>query len=592
MSHQSQLDKIIFDKLDLIPEAINPRYKEFMYGVDINFKYDPKGVPEIVDRTKYNARSFYMNNKKIKKAGVETAFTEEMKEEIFKCADDILYFAERYFTIRTLDHGKIKIPLRDYQKFWLRVSEFPEIRNRIWLACRQSAKSTTLTIEILHKMLFNEDYEYVILANKGGTAREIFARVRMAYEQLPLWMQPGVVEWNKGSVILDNDSRTFAAASSSDSIRGFSPNEVLLDEAAFVRNDEEFMASVYPTISSGTKSRITQISTPNGPRGIFYRDYMKAKDGKSSYFSFKVPWFFVPGRDEEWKKKQIEDTSYIQFRQEQDCDFLGTSDGLIDGESLERISNNVREPLILNDPELSEEGFEFFDLAREDHTYLMTVDTAEGKGQDSSTFTVFDITKKPFEQVCTYGNNNINPLLFPYKIAKIAEMYNMAYVIVENNNASGALVAQTLYNTVEYENTYCSNYDDVMGVGIRVSKSVKSLGCSALRTLAEKETLLIRSQRAFAELSNFKQGKNGSFNAAQGAHDDFVQNLWLFSWYTTTEDFQEILKGNLFHEVYREEIEDIENLKVTLPTGETMQTQQYDPFNAQSHRDNSRNAFW
>nr|CAI3971092.1 terminase large subunit [Ochrobactrum phage ORM_20] len=575
---------IRFDKIDLVPEAQNPRFKDLIEATNLNYRYDPN-APLIKDTTDYGPRSFYMNNKKIKRMGVEVNMTDEMREELMKCATDVLYFAERYYFIRTLDHGKIKIPLRDYQKFWLRIYEVPEIRNRVWLACRQSAKSTTLTVEIMHRMLFNEDFEYVILANKGNTAREIFSRVRMAYEQLPLWLQVGVQEWNKGSVKLENDSRVFAAASGSDSVRGFSPNEVLLDEAAFVRNDEEFMASVFPTISSGTKSRLTQISTPNGPRGIFHRDYTRAVKGLNNYFSYKVPWHFVPGRDEEWKRKQIEDTSLMQFKQEQDCDFLGTSDGLIDGMVLERIQDDIESPMLVNDEELSGPEYAIFELPKEGHSYVVTADTGEGKGKDSSTFTVFDVSSHPFVQVATYKSNQVSQLIFPNKLAKIAEIYNNAILIPERNNTSGGTVCYKVYYELEYPNVYLQG-DGEMDIGVHVSHAVRSTGTNSLRSLVEKGGLIIKDERSFKELSNFRLQKNGKYEAPDGEHDDMVQNLWLFAWYTQTQDFQEAIQENVYNRLYKEELDSIENLKVTTSNDA------YDPFNAKPVVGNSASAFW
>lgn len=543
-----------FDKLDTIKDVINPRYKELAESIDIDFLYDVKAFPEIVDSTQYNGRAFYKGNRQIKRSGTPIDMTPEMFDEIDRCQKDILYFAEKYFYVRTLDDGKIKIPLREYQKYWLRVSENQKIRQRVWMACRQSGKSSTLTIEILHRVLFNKDYQIAILANKGGTAREIFSRVRLAYEMLPFWLQVGVVEWNKGSMELENGSKVFAASTSSDSIRGFTLNEIILDEMAFVKNDVEFMTSTYPVIASGKKSRITMISTPNGPKGEFYDKVKKAKEGRNSFFSFAVPWHFVPGRDEEWKKDTIENTSYTQFRQEQECEFIGTGDGFLTAEALEMLALETRDPLRLNDPELSEDGFDIFDLPVEGNSYIATVDNAEGKDKDSSTISIIDITEKPFKQVATYDNNSISPLLFPYKIAKICEIYNNALCIIENNSI-GLAVASKLYLDLEYENMYISNNINETGIGVRVTRPLKQLGCSVLKSLLEKDMLKIRSNKTFKQLSNFVP-KNGTFNAAPGEHDDLVANLWLFAWYTTLGDFEEFLKNSLVKEMYGKEIED------------------------------------
>lgn len=558
---------IRFDKLDLIEDAINPRFKEVAESIDLGYRYiDPTEVPDVVDPTVYSPRSYYRGLKTIKRPGVQVQWTDEMKKTLWLCKNDILFFAEKFFTIRTLDHGKIKIPLRDYQKFWLRVSENPEIRNRVWLACRQSAKSTTLTIEILHRIIFNDDYQYVILANKGGTAREIFSRVRLAYEGLPLWMQVGVKEWNKGSVELENDSKVFAASTSSDSIRGFSPNEVLLDETAFIKNDEEFMNSTYPVISSGTKSRMTMISTPNGPRGVFHNNYKKAIGGKNSYFSFKVPWHFVPDRDEEWKRTTIENTSLTQFRQEQDVEFVGASGCIVSAEVLERMGEDLAEPVKMNDYETWDDYTDVFEQPKEGNSYIATVDTAEGKEKDASTITVWDVTQRPFRQVLTYQNRSISPLLFPHKIKKICEEYNKALAVVENNNA-GMIVAQHLYLDLEYENVYCSNMTNEMGIGIRTTHSLKALGVSLLTSYLEKRGIIVQSAKTHNEIANFV--RKGAGWEGEGSSDDLVQNCWMFAWFTSQADFQENFKtGNLVQELYAEDIEDIYKMQISVDRGQ------------------------
>ncbi|QNH71374.1 terminase large subunit [Rhizobium phage P9VFCI] len=566
-----------FEKLDTILDALNPRFQKTTDKIDLNYRFDPADIPDIVDPTQYGARNYYKNNKLIKRSGTPVQFTPAMQEELKRCALDILYFAEKYFFVRTLDYGKIKIPLRDYQKFWLRVSEEEDIRQRIWLACRQSGKSSTLTIEILHKVLFNDDYQIAILANKGGTAREIFSRVRLAYEMLPFWLQVGVVEWNKGSMELENGSKVFAASTSSDSIRGFTLNEIILDEMCFVKNDEEFMTSTYPVIASGKKSRITMISTPNGPRGEFHKNWQRAVKGKNSYYSFKVPWHFVPGRDAEWKQNTIENTSYTQFRQEQDVEFVGHGDGFLNAETLEMLAREIREPLRLNDPELSEQGFEIFELPQEGHAYIACVDNAEGKEQDESTISIIDITEKPFKLVGTFADNRISPLLFPHKIKKMAEIYNNAMTIVENNTI-GLTVAVGLYLDLEYENVYLSNNKDETGIGVRTTRPLKQLGCANLRSLLEKGAMKVPSQKVLHQLQNFVP-KNGTYNAAPGHKDDLVANLWMFGWYTSQGQFEEFLKNKLVQELYSKEIEETEAMSISVDRGNT-------------HRSGNHNSFW
>ena len=209
----------------MLTEYINPRYREIAESIDINTRYPLDDLPHVIDPNTYDKRAFYLGKSKIKREGYPIIVTPLMEEEIERCANDILYFAMKYCYIRTLDHGRILIPLRDYQKEYLRLSEIDELREMIFLAGRQTAKSTTFVIRVLHSIIFNDDYQIAILAQAGGTAQEIFSRVQLAYEELPLWLQIGVVEFNKRSLTLENGSKCFAGSTSKNGTRGFSLNE-------------------------------------------------------------------------------------------------------------------------------------------------------------------------------------------------------------------------------------------------------------------------------------------------------------------------------------------------------------------------------
>jgi hypothetical protein len=187
---------------------------------------------------------------------------------------------------------------------------------------RQSGKSTTMVSYLLHYILFNQNMSVAILANKLSTARELLGRLKLAYEYLPMWLQQGVVEWNKGSIVLENGSKALAAATSSSAVRGGSYNCIMLDEFAYVPQNvaEEFFSSVYPTITSGKDTKVIIVSTPKG-LNMFYRLWVNAtkkpgEEGKNEYFALDVHWRDVPGRDDEWKKQTIANTSVEQFRTE------------------------------------------------------------------------------------------------------------------------------------------------------------------------------------------------------------------------------------------------------------------------------------
>ena len=246
----------------------------------------------------------YLGNPNLKPAGTTHNFTEEELEQYLKCADDPEYFIENYIKVVHVDLGIVPFNLYDFQKTM--VNTIHQNRFSIFCTPRQVGKSTTVISYFLWYILFNEDVNIAVLANKGSLARDILSRLQLAYENLPKFLQQGVLIWNKGNIELENGSKIIASSTSSSAIRGGSYNMILLDEFAFVPPNiaDEFMASVYPTISSGTSTKIVVVSTPNG-LNHFYKMWEDAKDKRNNYVPVNVHWRDVPGRDDAWKEETI-----------------------------------------------------------------------------------------------------------------------------------------------------------------------------------------------------------------------------------------------------------------------------------------------
>jgi hypothetical protein len=270
-----------------------------------------------------NKSEKYLGNSNLKAAGVNVNFSEKQIAEYVKCSQDPLYFIKNYVKIVSLDKGLVPFEPYDFQEEIVRKVH----NNRFVIAKlpRQSGKSTTVVASLLHYILFNQNMSVAILANKLATARELLGRLKLAYEYLPLWLQQGVVEWNKGSIVLENGSKVLAAATSSSAVRGGSFNCIMLDEFAYVPQNvaEEFFSSVYPTITSGKETKVIIVSTPKG-LNMFYRLWVNAnkrpgEEGKNEYVPIEVHWSDVPGRDDEWKRQTISNTSEEQFRTEFEC---------------------------------------------------------------------------------------------------------------------------------------------------------------------------------------------------------------------------------------------------------------------------------
>lgn len=490
---------------------------------------------------------FYLNNTLLNGKGHKHHFNIEQLKEIKRCKEDICYFAEKYFTIVHIDHGKMKIPLYDYQKNLLHT--FEENRFNIVAQARQSGKSTTLTVFILHYILFNDDKTVALLANKGDTSQELLERIKLAFELLPLWLKPNVLEWNKRTCNFENGCSIIARATSSSSIRGLSISLVAIDETAFVEDWETFYRSTYPTISSGKQSRVILISTMKGMNHFhFLRE--QAREGRSSYKLFEVIWSDVPGRDEAWKKETIANTSQEAFDQEHCNIALGSSNTLIPSSLLQQIVDVT--------PVNSVENVLYYEMPKENNQYLITVDTSRGVGLDYSVAVVWNVSQYPIRQVAVFRSNEISPLIYPNLLYNLGVHYNHAWLLVESNDL-GSSVVSALNFDLEYDFIVndTSKESAKYSLGVATTKKTKRIGCTLLRNLMETEKLVIQDQNTVFEMANFVS-KGSSYEADKGFNDDAVMCCVMMAWYTSTEDFQEMMGSVLKTVLYEDRLAQLE----------------------------------
>ena len=502
----------------------------------------------------------YLGNPNLKKAGTEIQFTKKQVEEWIKCKSDPLYFAMTYMQIINLDEGLVPFAMYDFQQKIL--TDFHENRFNIAKLPRQTGKSTTVVAYLLHYAIFNDSVNIGILANKASTARELLGRLQLAYENLPKWMQHGVLVWNKGSLELENGSKIMAASTSASAVRGMSFNILFLDEFAFVPNHvaEQFFASVYPTITSGRSTKVIIISTPNG-MNHFYKMWEDARNGKNGYVTNEVHWSQVPGRDANWKEETMKNTSKRQFAQEFECDFLGSADTLISPAKLQAIP--------FKDPIQSNAGLDVYERSQEGHEYIITVDVARGIGGDYSAFIVFDITTLPYKVVAKYRDNEIKPIMFPSVIFQVAKEYHLPYILVEVNDI-GDSIAATLNYDLEYPNVLmCAmrgRAGQIVGqgfsgtktqLGVKMSITVKKQGCANLKAVLEEDKLTFCDFHILQELTTFIQRKQ-AWEADEGYHDDLVMCLVLFSWLVLQDYFKEMTDQDVRRRIYEEQKNQIE----------------------------------
>lgn len=491
---------------------------------------------------------YYKGNPLVKRDGIQQEWNQDDVTEYIKCMRDPVYFAETYAKIISLDKGLVSFNLYPYQREMFK--QFNENRFSIVLACRQSGKSISSVIYLLWYAIFQPEKTIAILANKGSTAREMLARVALALENLPFFLQPGCKILNKGSIEFSNNSRIIAASTSGSSIRGMSVNLLFLDEFAFVERASEFYTSTYPVISAGKDTKVIITSTANGIGNIFHRLWEGAVQGTNEYKPFQVNWWDVPGRDEEWKRQTIANTSQLQFDQEFGNTFFGTGDTLISAASLMEL--RVKQPIrILEGGKLL-----VYKEPSAGHEYIITVDVSKGRGQDYSTFTIIDVTERPFKQVAVYRNNVISPILFPNIIYKYAMVYNKSYVIIESND-QGGIVCNGLYHDLEYENIHLESTVKSGAIGIEMNKKTKRLGCSGIKDLIEERKLEICDEQTIMEISTFV-AKGQSFEASEGNHDDLMMNLVMFGYYTITQSFFNMTNIDLKRMMFEEKMRQIE----------------------------------
>ena len=501
----------------------------------------------------------YHGNPNLKPLAYQHDFSKEEIKEYLKCKEDPVYFIENYVKIITLDKGLQPFKLYDCQKE--KVDVIMNNRRVVLMEGRQQGKTVTSAACILHYTVFEEDKTVAIMANKASAAREVLNRYQIMYENLPLWMQQGVRVWNKGDVELENNSKVLTAATTAAAIRGKSVNWLYIDEAAIIPNNiaDEFFTSVYPTISAGETTKILLTSTPLG-YNHFWKFWNESEKGENGFENLFIPYYEIPGRDEKWLEEQKQLLGDVKFNQEVMCEFLGSTNTLINAQTIGRLSTK--------EPEYQNNGLDIYEDPKEGHYYAIAADTARGIGGDYSAFVVVDVTEMPYKVVAKYRRNDIAPMLFPDIIGKVGRDYNNAFILVEVNDI-GQQVVEILHQEVEYENIlstvteqsrqYVSpGFGKATKLGVTTSKQVKRQGCFSFKSLLEEQKLLIFDEHIIHEISTFIE-KGNTYQADEGYHDDLVMCLVLFGWLASQAFFKDMTDVNVREGLYGQQMGEIES---------------------------------
>jgi len=477
----------------------------------INTSLDNIDVDDIVVDGK-----FYQGNENILRKDALFKWTDDMREELKLCAKSILHFAENHFYIITED-GKRKIELYKYQKNLLKA--FKNNRFNVILSSRQSGKTTTITIYALWLVCFQSDKSITIVANKESTAKEIFSRIKMAYEQLPIYLKPNIKSWRKDGFNLGNDSAITVSTTSSSGPRGSTSNLLIIDEMAHCPNElmKELWKSAIPIISSMKKSQIVVISTPNGTDNKFYDLYKDSLKENSEWHLEVVNYWDVPGRDEVWKEKTLALMgSKEDFDQEYANVFHEPGKGVIDEEYLLQLKANCPEPVLV----LEDGSYKIFKLPNPESFYVIGVDVGEGIGRTNSVAQILDVSNlQDIQQVAVFASNSINPFHLGTKLMNVLDDWGRPPILVENNN-NGQQILDVLCQTHNYENVvsyhfegFSKHYNNANRFGIHNHTNTRYKGITNFRYWVNSlKAVKLNDIDTILEINNFIRLPNYTYS--------------------------------------------------------------------------------
>lgn len=462
----------------------------------------------------------YDDNGVVKKPGVKIQFDKTMMVNFAQSAKSVEYFASHFYYIINPVTGAQKIKLRPYQQRVLQT--FQNKQFNILLSARQVGKTTCSAIYILWYCLFNKDKTVAILANQAATAKSILTEIKYAYERLPNYLKPGILQYNEYNVKFENGCSIIAKATSAHALRGESVSLLYMDEVAFIPQNiaEDFWTANWPTLSTGGSCIL--VSTPNGTANLFYRLWKASQDKENDFVPSQVDWWEVEGRDEKWKEQQIRSIGKVKFAQEFGNQFQGSAVTLIDAEFLIKKLVKVQ-PLVSLD-----EFTRIWEHVEPNKKYLLSIDTGAGVGSDYSVINIFDITNYPARaaiQVGVWRRNDTAPPQFSDIVLDTAKKWNNAYIIGETNGLSNEVISRIFES--EYEYIFYDYDDDIYGVCSDVKS--KKQACIWFKENLESGKIILKDSDTIDELSYFEEVKEGIYKAksGRGLHDDCVVTcLW------------------------------------------------------------------
>ena len=519
------------------------------------------------------ANPFYENNVKLLKPNLVFVRTKEEVEEWKRCSQDIFYFIEKYAKTMT-PLGVDNITLRDYQKEYLDLLLHNQLT--IYLAARQSAKTTSSGLFLLWYVLFNTDKNAIVLGNKGKTAREILSKVKQVFYEVPYFLKPGVEKWNENEVVFDNGCRILTETTVAEPAIGFTLHCVLLDEFAHIAPNiqESFYKNIFPVITAAN-AKLMITSTQNGPE-LFCRLFTAAENGENEYKSFVTNWWQVPDwdpqtktwkkRDEAWHQKQVANMgSEEAFNEQFGCEFAVATNSLIPQRVLTQKQREVEH--FVNKELLGIEHCDCYfwkpdyDPSNMVNDYIVfTTDISTGIGEDyhnvwmNKLVGVSDDRSPKFEAVGYFRSNILDDKECCYSLAHFIDTYcgHDRYLYSFESNVNGELWKSNFQQLADETFTKNFSMDNFIKFynenltrfkyGIQITYKSKQLGCKLFRIAYTKGNIKNTSHIFFNELKCFcdKTG-NGTYAAIYGHDDSVMSEIQLPLVYDTIQ-FKEFLE--------------------------------------------------
>ena len=517
---------------------------------------------------------FHENDPELRKGQILFEYTEWELEEMRKCAEDVVYFADRYCKVMT-DDGIQKISLRDYQVQIL--DQYQTHRKNIFVSPRQSGKTITSSIFLLWYLLFNFEKNAMIMANIGDTAAELMDKIKVIMKGLPFFLKPGLIVYNVMTMKFDNGCRIMAKTTTKTSSIGYTSHMLYMDEFAHINPNfiNQFFKSVYPTISSSQIARVIITSTPNG-MNKFWELYKGAIEGENEFNPIRVEWWQIPHRDEEWKRKEIAALgSEEDFNQEYGCQFLSSSRLLLDSYTLKRLKSSEEQFIFHELSPFENSPIDYSNLIwhpkfdptsifeKEGQRFYVSIDTASGGGGDYSVANIFKVApmptnviknKKFFEdesdffcllQVGIFRSNIVEidefKVLLEILIGGVLGVDNTRIVL--ELNYKGEILMDKLLDCEEFFDemfvyTKHSEASSRLKPGIKLTVKNKEKFCYDLKINTRSSKIIPCSKNGIHELANFGISPNGSFSSQIGK-DDEAMTLVNINCVFDTGDFQE-----------------------------------------------------